>query len=87
LFMINNKKIFFQSKLTPWLSTFATVGRTTLFLAAIWWLWRQRSMVVYAEHYAGDGWLLRKIYEMEDDCVNFLACRLAVTALQKFKDW
>jgi hypothetical protein len=44
-------------------------------------------MVVYAEHYAGDGWLLRKIYEMEDDCVNFLACSDGTSKVQRLVTW
>lgn len=44
-------------------------------------------MVVYAEHYAGDDWLLRKIYEMEDDCVNFLACSDGTPKVQRLVTW
>ncbi|KAL9402380.1 hypothetical protein Peur_006229 [Populus x canadensis] len=44
-------------------------------------------MVVYAEHYAGDDWLLRKIYEMEDGCVNFLACSDGTPKVQRLVTW
>ncbi|KAL9365230.1 hypothetical protein Peur_043103 [Populus x canadensis] len=44
-------------------------------------------MVVCAEHYAGDGLLLRKIYEMEDDCVNFLACSDGTSKVQRLVTW
>ncbi|KAL3598473.1 hypothetical protein D5086_006391 [Populus alba] len=33
-----------------------------LFLAALWWIWRQRNCFVLGELYKGDVWLLRNIY-------------------------
>ncbi|KAJ6932718.1 hypothetical protein NC651_008218 [Populus alba x Populus x berolinensis] len=33
-----------------------------LFLAALWWIWRQRNCFVLGELYKGDVWLPRNIY-------------------------
>jgi hypothetical protein len=53
---------FWTTDIVEWITVMADSDNGFLFLAALWWIWRQRNCFVLGELYKGDVWLLRNIY-------------------------
>ncbi|KAH8514307.1 hypothetical protein H0E87_007218 [Populus deltoides] len=53
---------FWTTDIVEWITVMADSDNGFLFLAALWWIWRQRNCFVLGELYKGDVWLLRNVY-------------------------
>lgn len=43
---------------------------SVLFLAGIWWIWRQRNIFAYGDYCNGDRWLIHQIHILAQDCYS-----------------
>ncbi|KAG6782229.1 hypothetical protein POTOM_011623 [Populus tomentosa] len=53
---------FWTTDIVERITVMADSDNGFLFLAALWWIWRQRNCFALGELYKGDVWLLRNIY-------------------------